>query len=139
MPAATKFYQFVENLGKGVHNFNSDASCTLKLALTNTAPSPSNSVLADITQISYTNVSGTRVVANVGWEQTLGVAAFAGDDVTITATGTVPTFQYVVLYDDDPTSPADPLICYWNIGTPVNLTTGQNYLFDIVSGLGQLT
>jgi hypothetical protein len=38
-----------EQLGKGVHNW---AAHTLKLALTNSAPLASNTVLADITQIS---------------------------------------------------------------------------------------
>ena len=78
------------------------------------------------------------MVTGAGWEQTSGVAAFAGDDLTLTASGTVPTFRYIVLYDDDPSSPADPLIMYWDLGQDVDLTTGMTYVFNIVSGLGTL-
>lgn len=138
MAAGVIFDQFPENLGKAVHNFTSDATCTLTLALCNAANAPSNSadsVLADLTTISHTNLS-SRVVTGAGWEQTGGEASFTGTDLTLTASGTVPTFRYVVLYDDDATG--DALIMYWDIGQDVDLTTGMTYIFNIVSGLGSL-
>lgn len=140
MPAAVLFDQFVENLGKGVHNFTSDSTCTLTLVMCNAANAPSQSadaVLADLTTINHTNLS-SRVVTSVGWEQTAGEAAFAGADLTLTASGTVPTFRYIAMYDDDPSSPANPLICYWDLGQDVDLSTGMTYIFNIVSGLGSL-
>lgn len=129
MASFNKFHQFVEDLAKGVHNFTSDSTCTVTVALTNSAPSSSNSVLADITEISYTNLS-SRVITGVTAEQTSGTVTFTADDLVLTASGTVPTFQYVVLYNDDPTSPANPLIGYYNHGSAVDLANGETYTID---------
>jgi hypothetical protein len=139
MPAAIMFNQFPEDLGKAVHNFTSDATCTPTLALCNAANIPlvTNSILANLTTISHTNLS-SRVVTGITWEQTGGVVNFTGNDLLVTASGTVPAFRYAALYNDDPTSPADPLILFWDIGQEINLTSGMTYLFDIVSVLGQL-
>lgn len=41
MASYNKFNQFVEDLGRKVHNLNAD---TLKIALSNSAPSASNAV-----------------------------------------------------------------------------------------------
>lgn len=134
------FNCFVQDLGRGVHNFTSDATCTPTLVMCNSANAPSASadaVLADLTTISHANLS-SRVITGIGWTQTAGVASFAGTDLTLTASGTVPTFRYIALYNDDPTSPADPLMFYWDLGQDVTLTTGMTYFFDIVSHLGQL-
>jgi hypothetical protein len=138
MPAAVMFNQFVEDLGKAEHNFTDDTTCTLTLAMMAAAPDVSaDAVLADITTISHANLS-SRVITGVTWEQTAGVAAFAGSDLTLTASGTVPTFRYIVLYNDDTTTPTDALIMYWDLGQNIDLTTGQTYVFNIVSGLGTL-
>jgi hypothetical protein len=70
MATFNKFQQFVEDLAKGVHNFTSDATCTVTVALTAAANAPvaTNSVLADLTQISYTNLS-SRVITGITAEQ----------------------------------------------------------------------
>ena len=52
MATYNKFYDYSEQLARGVHNFGSH---TFKVALTNTAPVATNTILADITQISGTN------------------------------------------------------------------------------------
>jgi len=67
-----KFDQFVENLGKGVHNFTADANCTVTVALCAAANAPvaSNMVLADLTEVAYTNLS-SRVVTGITFEQVL--------------------------------------------------------------------
>lgn len=54
MATFNKFNAFVEHLAEKVHNLGSDA---LTVALTNSAPLATNSVLADLTQIAYTNLS----------------------------------------------------------------------------------
>lgn len=126
MATYNKFYQFVEDLAKGVHNFTSDSTCTVTVALTNSAPSQSNAVLADITQISYTNCS-SRVVTGITCEQTTGTVSFTANDLTLTASGgSVGPFRYVVFYNDDPTSPADPLICWYDYGSSITLNDCEN-------------
>lgn len=136
MASFNKFQQFVENLGKGVHNFTSDSSCTVTVALcaAGNAPVATNSVLANLTTIDHSNLS-SRVVTGITWEHTTGTVTMTADDLVLTASGTVPTFRYVVLYDDDPTSPADPLIGWWDYASNVDLATGETFTLDFTTGI----
>jgi pantothenate kinase len=139
MASFVKYYQFVENLAKGVHNFTSDASCTVTVALSNTVGdiAQTNATLSQITQISYANCS-SRVVTNITAEQTTGTLnLIASNDLVLTASGVVGPFQYVILYDDDPTSPADPLIGCYNYGSAVTLQDTETFTinFDQVNGI----
>jgi hypothetical protein len=140
MATFNKFNQFVEDLAKGVHNFTSDSTCTVTVALCNSsnAPIATNSVLSNLTQISYTNLSA-RVISNVTCEQTSGTVTFTSDDLVLTASGTVATFRYVVLYNDDPTSPADPLIGWYDYGSDVTLNNGETFTIDFTGGFATLS
>ena len=52
-------------------------------------------------------------------------------DTTIEASGgAIGTFRYVVLYNDTPAAPADPLIGWWDYGTAVNLADGEKLTID---------
>jgi hypothetical protein len=73
------------------------ASDQFVIALTNSAPIASNSVLADITQISYTNLS-SRNVTTTSASQTGGTFTLVLADLVMTASGSVGPFRYVVLY-----------------------------------------
>jgi hypothetical protein len=139
MATYNKFQQFVENLCKGVHNFTSDSTCTVTVALTAAANAPvaTNSILGDLTQISYTNLS-SRVVTGITVEQTTGTVSFTANDLVLTASGAVATFRYVVLYDDDPTSPADPLIGWYDHGSDVTLASGETYTIDVTTNFWTL-
>ena len=135
MASFNKFHQFVEDLSKGVHNFTSDSTCTVTVALTNSAPSSANTVLANITQISYTDLS-SRVITGVTAEQTSGTVTFTANDLVLTASGTIPEFQYVVLYNDDAAS--DNLIGWYDHGSKVNLSSGETYTIDFTTGFATL-
>jgi hypothetical protein len=140
MASATKFHQFKEDLCKGVHNFTDDTTCTLTVALCAAANAPvaTNSVLADLTQISYTNLSA-RVITGVSCDQTTGTVSLTATDLVLTASGgAVATFRYVVLYNDDPTSPADPLIQFYDHGSDVTLASGETYTIDFTTTFGTL-
>ena len=136
--AFTKLNGFVENLAEGAFDFENDA---IVVALSNTAPgseSPSPTgtaaecVLANVTPISYTNVAGgatitPRTLANVTSSQTAGVETVDADNITISASGgNVGPFQYVYLYDDTTTTPADPLIGYFDYGSALTLADGES-------------
>jgi hypothetical protein len=142
MATFTKFQQFVEDLSKGVHNFTSDSTCTVTVALCAAANAPvaTNSVLANLTQISYTNCS-SRVVTGVTAEHTTGTVTYTATDLVLTASGgTVGPFRYVVLYNDDPTSPADPLISFADYGSEITLADGETFTIDFgASGFGTLS
>lgn len=121
MATFNKFNSFVEALAEGTHNLGAD---TLTIALTNTAPVAGNTVLANITEISYTNVS-SRVLTSVTSAQTSGTYTLDAADLVLTASGTVPTFRYVVLYNDTATS--DELIGYYDYGSAVDLLNGETF------------
>jgi len=141
MAVYNKFNQFTEDLAKGVHNFTSDATCTVTVALTAAANAPvaANSVLADLTQVAYTNLS-SRVITGVTAEQTAGTVTFTATDLVITASGGASaTFRYIALYNDDPTSPADPLIGFYDYGQDLTLEIGGTLTIDFITGFATLT
>ena len=126
MAAFTKFNSFVEALAEKVHNLGSD---TLTVALTNTLPVNTNTQLSNITQISYTNIqNGTttgRDLTGVTSAQTSGTYKLDANDLVLTATGTVPTFRYVVLYNNTATN--DELIGWYDYGASVDLLNGETF------------
>lgn len=137
MATYTKFQPFVENLAEKVHNLGAD---TLTVALTNTLPTAGLATLSQITEISYTNCS-TRVITTSTSAQTSGTYKLVLADLTLTASGgTVGPFRYVVIYNDTPISPADPLIAWYDYGTAITLNDTETLLidFDGTNGLLQL-
>lgn len=133
----TKFYSFVEAMAEKTHNLGSD---TLKLALTNTAPSQSNTVLANITQISAGNgySSGGSTTTQSSSAQTSGTYKLVSGDVTFTASGgTIGPFRYVVLYNDTATN--DELIGYYDYGSALTLNDGDSFTVDFDGTNGVLT
>jgi len=124
MADMTLFQSFVEAVAEGKHNF---ATATLKVALTSVAPSTSNSVLADLTQISYTNLS-SRTVTTSSSSQTGGVYSLVCADLELTASGAVAPFRYIVLYNDSATN--DELIGFWDFGSPLTLANGDVFVVD---------
>lgn len=133
MASFVKIDQFAEDMGLGVHDFASGQD-TLKIALTNTAPTvATDATLSDISEISAGNgyTAGGNTVANSDYSETSGTATLSGDDVVFTASGgAIATFRYAVLYNDTPTTPADPLIGYWDYGSAVDLAVGESFTVD---------
>jgi hypothetical protein len=139
MPAFNKFQQFAEDLGQGVHDLVG-TDHTLRVYLSNTAPdAAADAVKADLAEIATGNgYNGAEDTQNNGSESG-GTLTVTGVDVTITASGNVAAFRYVVLYNDTPTSPADPLIGWWDYGSEVNLTSGQSFLIDFGASMFTIT
>ncbi len=139
MAAANKFNQFVEDVSEKVHNLQSD---TLKVMLSNTAPVATNSIKANITEITAGNgytAGGTQSVQSSS-AQTSGTYMLVLADVTYSASGgSIGPFRYPVLYNDTPTSPADPLILFWDYGAAITLTDGNSFTVDFSATNGVLT
>jgi hypothetical protein len=141
MATFTKFNAFPENLCEAVHNFEPSAH-SIKAMLTNTAPSASNSVKADLTEISAGNgyTAGGNAITVSSSAQTSGTQKVVMADTTWTASGgSIGPFRYVVLYNDTPTSPADPLICYWDYGSSITLSSGSSFTTDFDASAGVFT
>jgi hypothetical protein len=136
-----KFNQFVEHMAEKVHNLGSD---TLAYYLTNAAPdAAADSIKTDLAEIAtgngYTGPQNLTISASA---QTGGVYKLTlADPGVITASGgTIGPFRYAVLFNDTPTSPADPLIGCWDYGAGgITLQIGETFTLDLDQANGVLT
>lgn len=139
MATYTKFQQFISDVFGKVHDLvgtsGSDADA-LKVYLSNTAPNvATNAVKADLAEISTGNgYTGPASTANTS-SASSGTLTVTGTNVTITASGgAVGPFRYVVLFNDTPTSPADPLVAYWDYGSALTLNDGESLQIKFNNG-----
>jgi len=141
MASFTKLNGFVENLAEKVFNLGSDA---LVIAITNTAPgsestpptgATSTAILANLTQITYTNLS-SRSVTTSSSAQSGGTYNLVLTDLVLTASGAVGPMRYFYLYDD--TAASDQLIGYWDYGSSISLATGETVTVDFSASTVQL-
>lgn len=129
-----KIHCFVEDWAEKVHNLGSD---TLKICLLNTAPTVA-------TDTSYTtHWSGNEVANGNGYTtggETVAISSSSqssgtytlvvSTDITWTcATANMGTFRYIGLYND--TAASKQVIGYWDHGSNVTLTPGDQYVADI--------
>ena len=102
---------------------------TWKIALSNTAPTAAtDDELADIDELDglygYTT-GGAAVTVNTAAQASGTYTVTLTSDITWTASGgTIGPFQYFVLYND--TLAGDPLILYWDYGSAISVTDGNN-------------
>lgn len=143
MATFVKVNDFVENVAHGVFNLSTNQ---LAVALSNTAPgsesSPptasGNGVLANVTQVSYTNLSSRNITTSASAE-TSGTYKLTLTDLVLTASGSVGPFRYVYIYSDTPTSPADPIIGYYDYGSSITMANGETFTVDFDGSNGLLT
>jgi hypothetical protein len=134
MATYNKFQPWVEYLVEGV-NCDSDQ---FVVALSNTLPVNTNATLSQITEISYTNLS-SRNLTTTTKTQTGGTYTLDFSDLILTASGAVPTFRYVVIYDD--TVAGDPLVAWFDYGAGgVTMQSGDTFTLTFnASGLFTVT
>ena len=135
MATYTKFQCFVEDICEKKHDLGSD---TLKVAFSNATNAPSASLdkkLADITTIDPTNL-GDTTLSKTSSSQTNGTYKLEVADKTLTATGDVPAFQYVIIYNDTATD--DPLIAWYDYGSEVTLAKDDTFKLDFGTELFSL-
>lgn len=116
-------------------NLSSD---TFKFALTNTAPASEtsnptadgNGVIANITQIAYTNYTDDltvdRTLEGISSSQTSGTYTFDSTvNFTITASGgSIADWRYMYIFDD--TVAGDPLVGVWDFGATQSMSDGDS-------------
>ena len=132
MATFNKFQDFVEQLGKGVHQLHA-AGHTFKVYLTNDTPDAAlDAVKADLAEITAQNgypAGGADIQQD--YAETGGTGTLTAVDVVFTASGgSFGPFRYAVVYNDTPTSPADPLVCWWDYGSSISLNDGETFTVD---------
>ena len=125
----TKYNQFVEDLAKAVHNFGTH---TFKVALSNGTPDATHATLS---QHHRTTTANGYTAGGLTDDQQRNASAgtltvVAADPAAWTASGAGITFRYAVFYNDTPTSPADPLVAYWDNGSSTTVTSGNTLQVD---------
>lgn len=133
MATYNKYQCFVADLAHGVHNFASD---DIKVAFSNTAPNAATHVkLADVTAVNASATDNLKLTKSTDG-QTSGTYTYLPADLTITASGAVGPFQYVIIYNDTATN--DPLICYFDYASAVTLASGDTFKLDFGTELFSL-
>lgn len=130
MATYVKYQDFVQRLGEGVHQLHA-AGHTLKVALTNTAPTvATDSVFTDINEIAAGNgyTAGGEDMQN-DYTETGGTGTLTGVDIVWTASGgTIGPFRYAVAYNSS-TSPSY-LISSWDYGSSITLNNTETFTWD---------
>jgi hypothetical protein len=141
MATYNKIQDYTEQLNKAVHNWSSH---TFKAMLTNSAPLATNTIAANLTDISAGNgySAGGMTLDTVTLSETTGTAKVTIADEVLTASGgSIGPFRYVAVYNDTATSPADALVMWYDYGSSITLADGESLTidFDPTNGLWQLT
>lgn len=112
MTAATGFESWIGYVNEGAVNWTTDV---FKVFLTNTAPNAAtDAVLADITEVDYTNLSSRTLVLDAA-TNTAGTYTVTFDPLVMTASGVVGPQQYIGIYND--TAAGKPLVCFYDYGS----------------------
>lgn len=139
MAVYNKFEDFVFRLGTGVHQLQA-AGHQLDVYFSNATPSASlDSVKADLAEITIENgYTGPEDIAN-DYTEAAGTGTLTGVDVTVTASGgSYGPLQYVVLDNDTPASPLDPLIAWWDYGSALTPAAGESVTADFGAAIATL-
>ena len=138
MAAFNKFNQFTKDLVDGIHDFDNHV---FKVMLTNTSPVATNTVRANLTEVSAGNgyVAG-GATTTVTTSTSAGTARVTCSDVIFTAAGgAIGPLRFAVLYNDSPSSPADPLIGWFDYGSSITLADGETLTVDFDAATGVIT
>ena len=135
MAAFNKFNSFVENEAEKVHNLGAD---TLKVMLTNTAPVATNTVYANLVDLTTSGgyTAGGTAATITSSSQTSGTYKLVLADVVFTATTGFGPFRYAVLYNSTATN--GELIGWWDYGSAVTLAALETFTVDFDPTTGVL-
>lgn len=139
MASYNKFETFVKDLGEGSHQLHAGGHDLYVYITNNTPDTALDSVKADLVGITEENGYAAADILNTYTEVT-GTGTLGGTDKVWTATaGGFGPGRYVPLYNESQTSPADPLICWWDYGSSVTVNENETFTVDIVTNIFTLT
>lgn len=132
-----RYDSFPLRLGDGTHDMDAH---TFKLALylsTSNANTLTNDVKGDLTN-EHANANGYTTggvtLGSVTWVEASGTITFDAADPVFTASGGSIVARFGVIWNDTPTSPADPLVAVSLLDTApadVTVTTGNSLTFQL--------
>lgn len=134
-----KFNHFALHLGQGEHKLHA-AGHTLKVYLTNNTPDADLDVLkADLAGITEEHGYALADIQN-DYTEAAGVGTLTGVDVTFTAVGgSFGPFRHAVVFNSNPTSLVDPLVCWWDYGASITVLTGETFKVDFGASILTIT
>ena len=136
MASYSKIQIFVLDIAEGVHTLDSE-QLTVALVTQANAPVTTNSLLADLTEINYANLS-SRNITLTSSTHTTGTYKLILADLVLTASAAVATFRHVIIYNDGTAVKTNPLIAYYDHGSDVTLANGETFTIDFDDSNGFL-
>jgi hypothetical protein len=130
--AFVKYNIFAEDLANKVHDIFGTTD-TFKVMLSNTAPVVGTDVIrSGASELGTANgyTSGGIDTQNDSTRSAGTVTVTGVDCVWTAAGGSIGPFRYVILYNDTPASPLDPLIAYWDYGSAITLLDTETFTVD---------
>jgi hypothetical protein len=132
MPAFVEPDILSEDIANKIHDFNSD---TFRWVLSNTAPVlGSTFLLSNVTQISsgngYTQMTdgANGITATVGFSRSGQTTTVATSNApVVTATGVIGPFQYLILINDTPTSPLNPVVGWVTLTSAITMANTDTF------------
>jgi len=128
--ADTKYHQFFTDLMLKVHDLDAD-SFKLPLFTSSHTPEPDNTVYGGLANevaaggnYSTTGHAFTAAVGTVTDDDTNNKATFDITEDAVWASSTI-TARYAILFNDTPTSPADPLVALFDFTTDKSSSNGE--------------
>ena len=112
----------------------------MKVYLSNDAPVvATDTVKTDVVPITEEHGYAAADIQNDA-SQSGGVMTVTAVDVVFTASGgSFGPFRYAAIYNDTPTSPADPLIGYVDYGSSITVLSGETFTVDFGASLLTVT
>lgn len=124
---------FSLNLANKVYDLDSD---TFRWVLSNTAPvAGTTNLLSNVTQVATSGGYTQMTDGAGGLLATMSALSSSGQttamaqasSVVLTATGAVGPFRYLILIDDTPTSPLNPVVGWLDHGTSITMAATDTY------------
>ncbi len=140
MATYNKFYDYTEQLAKAKHDWSSHV---YKAMFSSVAPVATNALKGDLTDITAGNgyTAGGQALDSITVSETTGTTKLViADEVFSASGGAYAAARYASIYNDTTSSPAKPLVCWFDYGSSFTLADGESMTldFDATNGLWQM-
>lgn len=141
MAAFQKFNSFTTDLTNGKHDFSSH-SFKVMLVPAGSPPVATNTIKGNLTEITAGNgytAGGITVTATKSNASGVEKITFSNDPQWTATGGAMASFRYVVIYNATQTTPASPLVGFYDYTGTVTLNVGESFTVDFDQTNGVFT